>query len=189
MVEQAVGAEESATSATDRIREVARETAHQARDQASRLVDQIKGHAEGLVNEKKAAAADQIDGLATALRKTVGELQEQEIAFAGYVERAASGLEGISGTIRDRDVGSIVGDVESAARRYPAAFLGLTVFAGFAFARFLKSSGERAAVRAPTGIENTSKRPARSAPPAPKTAQRARNGNGSETGAQPGRPA
>ena len=142
MAEQGAGTEGSGgAGAADRIREAARETAEQARSQATRVVDQIRGQAENLVNEKKAAAADQITGLATVLRKTVDELEGQELgSVAQYIGRAAEGLEEFSESIRDRDFGSLLGDVEELARRYPAMFLGGTVVAGFMFARFLKSS-------------------------------------------------
>ena len=136
MVDHAAGG-----GTSERIREAARGTAEQAKEQATHVVDQIREQAQSLVNEKKSAAADQINGIATALRKTVEELEGQNYSnVAGYVGRAASGLEEFSSTIRDRDLGTLFGDIEEMARRYPAAFLGTTVVAGFMFARFLKSS-------------------------------------------------
>jgi len=102
-------------------------------------VDQLREHAEGFANEKKAAAADQIKGLASALRKTAEELEENEFGFASYVGQAASAVEDFSDSIRDRDIGSLLSEVETMAKQYPAMFLGATVVAGFMFARFLKT--------------------------------------------------
>ena len=142
MAEQSTGAGGEGAGLSAAATDTVRQAAGQARDQATRVVDQIREQAEGFANEKKAAAADQISGLASALRKTAEELQQSELGFGEYVERAASGLEEFSESIRERDFGSLLGDVESLARQYPAAFLGATVVAGFMFTRFLKSSGQ-----------------------------------------------
>lgn len=160
-------ASDFAAAATDKVREAA----GQARDQAGRIVDQIREHAEEFANDKKAAAADQISGLASALRKTAEELDSSDFGFGGYVGRAASSLDGLSDTIRERDFGSLVGEVEAVAKQYPAMFLGATVVAGFVLARFLKTSGE--ALR-PTGASTGGSVQRRSAPrPSPSSQTRA----------------
>ena len=145
MAEQSTGAGGEAPGLSAAATDTVRQAASQAREQATRVVDQIREQAEGFANEKKAAAADQISGLASALRKTAEELQQSELGFGEYVERAASGLEEFSESIRERDFGTLLGDIESLARQYPAAFLGATVVAGFMFARLLKTSGQAAA--------------------------------------------
>jgi hypothetical protein len=55
---------------------------------------------------------------------------------------AADGLERLSSALRNKDVGTMLRDVESFARQQPVAFFGLALAAGFLAVRFVKS-GER----------------------------------------------
>ena len=132
-------------------KEKLRETAGQAREQAGRVVDQIREHAESFANEKKAAAAAQIGGLASALRKTAEELDRSEIPLGNYVERAAESLEDFSESIKERDFGDLLADLEGMARQYPAMFLGSAIIVGFMLVRFLKTSPPRPARRRNAG--------------------------------------
>jgi hypothetical protein len=56
---------------------------------------------------------------------------------------AADSLERFSSTLRDRDLGDLMSEAESAARRHPVVFATACAVAGFALVRFLKSSGPR----------------------------------------------
>jgi hypothetical protein len=62
---------------------------------------------------------------------------------ARLVGHAADGLERLSGTLRSRDVDSLLGDVQSFARSQPALFFGAALAGGFLAARFLASSQRR----------------------------------------------
>jgi hypothetical protein len=52
-------------------------------------------------------------------------------------------LDRFSRTLKERDLGSLVGQVESFARHQPGAFIGSAALLGFMAARFFKSSAER----------------------------------------------
>ena len=103
------------------------------------LGDQIVEVMVGLENDAAAAAA------IAAARATLGDKgfpMESDAPFAArginsaadYVEDAAEKIR--NGTFRD-----IVDGASDFAKRQPAAFLGLSVLAGFAAVRFLKTSG------------------------------------------------
>jgi hypothetical protein len=97
-----------------------------------------------VTHEQKRAAAEQMSGLAHALRSTAGELERSSsAALAPFLERAASGIDSASRTLHDEDVRTLVGRVENFARQQPGAFLGGSVALGFGLARFLKSSATR----------------------------------------------
>ena len=55
---------------------------------------------------------------------------------------AADGLERLSNTLRTKDIGGMLRDMESFARTQPVAFFGLSLAAGFLAVRFLKATEE-----------------------------------------------
>jgi hypothetical protein len=119
----------------------ARQVAEQAKQDARDTVDHARARMASMFGDQKQVAADQVEGLARALRKTVEQLDAQDQgAAARYVERAADGLEALGGALRDRDIDSLTTQVQDFARKQPGVFLGGAVAAGFLVARFLKSS-------------------------------------------------
>jgi gas vesicle protein len=125
---------------------VVRETASEAREQATTVADSAKDLAskasEKLMNsveEQKAAGADFVSGMAGALRRAAHEFGEVPQAEQ-YIRLAANQIDSVSEAFRKRDVNQLVSDVQGFARRQPTAFLGMAVLAGFAAVRFLKTS-------------------------------------------------
>ena len=55
---------------------------------------------------------------------------------------AADGLEHLSATLRNKDVGSMLRDLDNFARNQPVAFFGLALAAGFLAVRFLKAGND-----------------------------------------------
>lgn len=92
----------------------------------------------------KAAGADQIEGVARAVRGVADQFEEQLPSAASYVRDAAEGIERASSTLRDSSIEDICRMTSDFARRQPVAFFGAAVLAGFALSRFLKSSAEGA---------------------------------------------
>jgi hypothetical protein len=69
------------------------------------------------------------------------QLTDQGQGFAaGYIERAAGGVEQAAGYLREHEVQELVADVEGFARRQPAWFVAGAFALGLLGARFLKSS-------------------------------------------------
>jgi hemerythrin superfamily protein len=127
----------------------AREMGAQAQHQAQRLGAEAKARGQTLVHEQQQALAEHVGGLAEALHHTAQHLQEQHRdAVAQYTGQAAQGLERFSQTLRQRDLHTVVGQVEDFARGQPAVFIGSAALLGFLAARFLKSSAESRQVHA-----------------------------------------
>ena len=118
------------------------DTAQIVKDKAGALYDEAKHSAQSRLNEQKDAAAGGIDEMAGALRDA-GRRRDQGDTHGGLsnlTDSAADGLEQMSRTIRSKDIGTMMRDVESFARSQPIAFFGLAAAAGFLAVRFLKAS-------------------------------------------------
>ena len=92
-------------------------------------------------NEQKDSTASEMGNLAQALRKAAGGSNVNRDTSVGRVaDLAADGLERLSGSLRSKDLDSLMRDAESFARSQPIAFFGAAVAAGFLAMRFIKSS-------------------------------------------------
>jgi hypothetical protein len=114
----------------------------QTQQEAQHLTEKIKEQGQSLLAERKKATADEIRGVAEALRKAAHEMHQQEHPpmVTPYAEWAGDTLEQFSSTLRERDLNTLVRQTEDFARRQPGIFLGGAVVTGFLLARFLKSS-------------------------------------------------
>jgi hypothetical protein len=114
-MEAADAAKEAAAGAADRVQEQAREQQRSGADFVGRFAGNIRDAARAFENDVPFAAR----GINSA---------------AEYVDEAAEKIR--NGSFRD-----LVDGATDFAKRQPAAFLGLSVLAGFAAVRFLKASG------------------------------------------------
>jgi len=145
------------TSAADTAQQRAPETTAKAEEiggrmqhEVQRLTQQTKDQGQAMLQDQKHAMAEQVSGLANALHSTAEQLKTQDqSAMAQYTQQAAEGLERFSRTLKDRDLGTLVGQVEDFARNQPGAFIGSAALLGFMAARFLKSSAERHSIPSP----------------------------------------
>jgi hypothetical protein len=62
---------------------------------------------------------------------------------AEYSRQAADGLESLANWVSRRNIDDVTGGLEDFARQRPVAFIGGAMVAGFALARFMKSSSAR----------------------------------------------
>ena len=90
--------------------------------------------------QQKQHGAEFVDGMADAVRRAASEFDGQMPSAAQYIRMAAEQMETMSDSLRRRDVRQMMSDVQSFAQRQPAAFLGMSLIAGFAAVRFLRSS-------------------------------------------------
>lgn len=124
-------------ASTDTAREKFKEAADAAKDAAAGAADRIQDQA----REQQRSGADFVGQLAGNIREAARAF-ENDVPFAArginsaaaYVDEAADKLR--NGSFRD-----LVDGATDFAKRQPAAFLGLSVLAGFAVVRFLKASG------------------------------------------------
>ena len=100
--------------------------------------------ARSAVDHQKDAAVGRIEGVAHALRSASDDLRNQgQPTIAEYSRHVAEGLESMANSLGERNVDDLVEGVEDFARERPVAFLGGAMVAGFALARFMKSSSAR----------------------------------------------
>jgi gas vesicle protein len=126
-------------SSTDVARDKFTEAADAVKDVAAGAADRFQDKA----REQQGVGADFVSRLAGNIRDA-GRAFESDIPFAArginsaadYVEDAAEKVR--NGTFRD-----LVNGATNFAKQQPAAFLGLSVLAGFAAVRFFKASGNQ----------------------------------------------
>jgi hypothetical protein len=135
---------ETAKEKAEHLSDRAKEKAGDLKRQAEKAADDMRERARSAAMDQKNAAAGQIEGVAHALRTASDDLQNRgQPMIAEYSRYVAEGLESMADSLGRRDMDDLVGSVEDFARARPVAFLGGAVVAGFALARFMKSSSAR----------------------------------------------
>jgi len=130
-------------SLSEGVRKTARTASSAIREQAAQLAQEV-GH--GLIESgesQKARGVEAIRRFAKAIDSAASELQSQSPTLASSVHQAARRVEGLSDNLSNRKVGELMDSAAELARAQPALFIGGSVAAGFALARFLKSSSRR----------------------------------------------
>jgi hypothetical protein len=104
----------------------------------------MRERARSAVDQQKDAAAGRIEGVAQALRSASDDLEHRgQPMVAEYSRQVAEGLESMANWVSRRNIDDMVGGIEDFARQRPIAFMGGAMVAGFALARFMKSSSVR----------------------------------------------
>jgi hypothetical protein len=114
----------------DELGTVAKETAGQA---AEKMKEQV--------GAQQQAGADYAQRFAENIRGAAKAFEQDTPIAARTIEMAADYVEDAAGKFREGSINDVIDGVTSFARHQPAAFLGLSVLAGFAVVRFLKASG------------------------------------------------
>jgi gas vesicle protein len=125
-------------ASTDVARDKFKEAADAAKDLASDTVDQVQDRA----REQQQSGADFIDRFAGNIRDAARAFESDAPFAARGINSAAEYVEDTAKKIRDGNFRDLVDGATDFAKRQPAAFLGISVLAGFAAVRFLKASGE-----------------------------------------------
>jgi hypothetical protein len=124
--------------------DVARDKFKEASDAAAEVAEEATDRFQDKAEEQQRSGADFLGRLAGNIRQAAHAF-DNDAPFAArgintgadYVEDAAEKFR--NGTFRD-----LVDGASDFAKRQPAAFLGLSVLAGFAALRFFKASGKHA---------------------------------------------
>lgn len=114
--------------------------AESVKEQVGEAAQSVKQRARAMADDQKAASAEQIGGLARAINQAADELQDEMPQAAGFVREAAARVDNVSHMIRERSLEDLVQDANNFARTNTIAFFGMSLVAGFALSRFLKSS-------------------------------------------------
>ena len=119
-----------------------------ARDKFKEAADAAKDAASGAADHLQDKAREQQRSSADFIKRFAGNIREAARAFdndAPFASRginsAADYVEDAAQKIRDGSFRDLIDGATDFAKRQPAAFLGLSVLAGFAAVRFLKASG------------------------------------------------
>jgi gas vesicle protein len=124
-------------ASADVARDKFQEAADAAKEAAGGTVDQIQSQA----REQQRLGADFVERLAGNIREAAHAF-ESEVPFAARgITSAAEYVEDAAEKIRNGSFRDLVDSATDFAKRQPAAFLGISVLAGFAAVRFLKATG------------------------------------------------
>lgn len=129
-------ATEAYNAAADTAREKFGEVSSAARETASQAADKVKEQ----IGEQQSAGADYAKRFAGNIRDAAKAFEQDIPIAARTIESAAGYVEDAAEKMRNGSLNDLMDGMTSFARRQPAAFLGLSVLAGFAAVRFLKAS-------------------------------------------------
>ena len=111
------------------------------REKAAGLADTAKEQVRSQFDQKKGSALGELDTLVSALRRAGSEMGDSSGISGQIINTLTTRLETFSRSMDGKDLNGVMRDVETFARRNPAAFLGSAIAVGFLASRFLKSSG------------------------------------------------
>lgn len=115
--------------------------ASDVKQQAGEITEQTKTMAREAAQSGQSLAAEQLNEFAEGVRRSAESWDDnQHVWVKQALTSAADGIERFSSTLKDRDLPSLLSEVEDTARRHPALFAAGCALAGFALVRFLKSS-------------------------------------------------
>ncbi len=122
----------------------AAEAGEQIQDQVSGLTQQARQQVTGKLVAQKDRLVDTLDTVALLLHQAGEHADLQDKAMlSGYVDKASGQLGQWSETLREREVTQLLDDTVQFARRQPMLFFSGALAAGFAGARFLRSSTQQ----------------------------------------------
>jgi hypothetical protein len=123
-------------ASTDTAREKFAEAADAAKGVASEAVDQFQDRA----RDQQQSGADFLERFAGNIRQAARAFENDAPFAAKGISTAAEYVEGAGEKIRNGSFRDLFDNATGFAKRQPAAFLGLSVLAGFAAVRFLRAS-------------------------------------------------
>lgn len=125
------------------LKDTAQTAAEAVRQQATQFAGDV-GHELSKTGEaQKARGVDAIRSFARAIDSAGAELESQSPMVARTVHEAARRVDGLSDNLSNRNVNELIDSAAQLARTQPALFFGGSIAAGFALARFLKSSARQ----------------------------------------------
>jgi hypothetical protein len=129
-------ASEAYDAATGVAREKFDELSSAAKEAASQAADKVKDQ----IGAQQGVGADYAKRFAGNIRDAAKAFEQDIPIAARTIESAAGYVEDAAEKMRNGSLNDLMDGMTSFARRQPAAFLGLSVLAGFAAVRFLKAS-------------------------------------------------
>jgi hypothetical protein len=106
--------------------------------QAAGLAAQVKQRLTSTATDRKAGIADRLDEVAESLNKSSEQFAGKQDWIAGAIARGGTELGTLANSLRETDPADLLQQVQGFARRQPGLFIGASLVAGFAVARFGK---------------------------------------------------
>lgn len=142
-VAEATGALEDAKGVLGDAAGSAKEALNDVQGEAQKIAQEAGDKAKAFVEENKGRAAEQLEGINSALGKAADELEAKgQGQFAKYTRDLAGGLDTLTRGINEKSVDELVSSVGQFARSQPAAFLGAAALLGFVSSRFAMSTAK-----------------------------------------------
>jgi HD-GYP domain-containing protein (c-di-GMP phosphodiesterase class II) len=129
--------------------DVAQDKLNEAGEAAKDVASEAVNHLDEKAREKQRSGADFIERFAGNIREAAHAFESDAPFAARGINSAAEYVEDAAEKIRNGGFRDLVDSASDFAKRQPAAFLGISVLAGFAAVRFLKASPERGASSRP----------------------------------------
>jgi hypothetical protein len=126
-------------------KDVARDTFKEASDTAAEVAEGAAEQFRGKAEEQQRSGADFIDRLAGNIRQAAHAFENDAPFAARGINSSADYVEDAAEKIRNGTFRDLVDGASDFAKRQPAAFLGLSVLAGFAAVRFFRASEKHTA--------------------------------------------
>ena len=120
--------------------DVARDKFKEASDAAAEVAEKAADHFQDKAEEQQRSGADFIDRLAGNIRQAAHAFDNDAPFAARGIHSGADYVEDAAEKIRNGTFRDLVDGASDFAKRQPAAFLGLSVLAGFAAVRFFRAS-------------------------------------------------
>lgn len=131
-------ARRGARNAADAAKDAAKAGARQAGTTMATMRDAAVGKAD----EARETLSEVGERIAASLHRAT-EAEDADALKSRVFHSVAEGLTRASTTLRQQSVADLTDDVRTLARRHPGAFMAAAAVAGFAAARFLRSSARR----------------------------------------------
>jgi hypothetical protein len=109
-----------------------------AKQAAAGLAGQVKQRLTSSATDRKAGIADRLDEVAESLHKSSEQFAGKQDWIAGAIARGGAELGTLANSLRETDPADLLQQVQGFARRQPGLFIGASLVAGFAVARFGK---------------------------------------------------
>jgi hypothetical protein len=135
-------ASNAAASLSDDLKAAARTMTRAVKDQAADFASGVGQELGKTAESQKIKGVETIHGFARAITSAADELEGQSPGVARSIRTAAQKVESFSNNLNGRSVDELLKASGDFAKSQPLLFVGMSVAAGFALARFLKSSAD-----------------------------------------------
>ena len=133
----------SSASLASGVKQTAQTAADALGQQATQFAQDVGFELSKAGEDQKARGVDAMRKVARAIDSAASELESQSPTVARMVHETARQVDGLSDNLSSRSVNELVQTAAQLARAQPALFIGGSVMAGFALARFLRSSSRQ----------------------------------------------